>query len=32
MTAYIVRRIGQSVVVLFGVTLIVFLIVHLLPG
>jgi peptide/nickel transport system permease protein len=31
-SAFIVRRIGQSVVVLFGVTLIVFLLVHLLPG
>ena len=31
-TAYILRRLGQSVVVLFGVTLIVFLLVHMLPG
>ena len=32
MTTYILRRVGQSVVVLFGVTLIVFLLVHMLPG
>jgi peptide/nickel transport system permease protein len=30
--AYIVRRIVQSVIVVFGVTIIVFVIVHLLPG
>jgi peptide/nickel transport system permease protein len=32
MTGYILRRIGQSVVVVIGVTIIVFIIVHLLPG
>jgi peptide/nickel transport system permease protein len=31
-TTYIVRRLAQSVVVIFGVTLIVFLLVHMLPG
>jgi peptide/nickel transport system permease protein len=31
-TTYILRCLGQSVVVLFGVTLIVFLLVHMLPG
>jgi peptide/nickel transport system permease protein len=30
--AYIVRRIAQSIIVVFGVTVIVFVIVHLLPG
>jgi peptide/nickel transport system permease protein len=30
--AYIVRRIVQSIIVVFGVTIIVFVIVHLLPG
>ena len=30
--AYIVRRLAQSVIVIFGVTVIVFVIVHLLPG
>jgi peptide/nickel transport system permease protein len=32
MTGYILRRLGQSVVVVIGVTIIVFIIVHLLPG
>ena len=32
MTAYIIRRLAQSVVVVFGVTLVVFIIIHLLPG
>ncbi len=32
MIAYIVRRIVQSIIVVFGVTIIVFVIVHLLPG
>jgi peptide/nickel transport system permease protein len=32
MTGYIVRRLAQSVVVVIGVTIIVFVIVHLLPG
>jgi peptide/nickel transport system permease protein len=31
-TAYIVRRIVQAIVVVFGVTIIVFVIIHLLPG
>lgn len=32
MIAYIVRRIVQSIIVVFGVTIIVFVIIHLLPG
>ncbi|HEY7145513.1 MAG TPA: ABC transporter permease [Streptosporangiaceae bacterium] len=32
MTAYLVRRIIQSIVVVFGVTIIVFIILHALPG
>ena len=32
MIAYIIRRIVQSIIVVFGVTIIVFVIVHLLPG
>jgi peptide/nickel transport system permease protein len=32
MTAYIIRRLIQSVFVLLGVTIIVFIIIHLLPG
>jgi peptide/nickel transport system permease protein len=32
MTAFLLRRVGQAVVVVFGVTLIVFLLVQLLPG
>ncbi len=32
MTAYILRRLLQSIVVVFGVTIIVFVILHLLPG
>jgi len=32
LTGYIVRRVAQSVVVLFGVSLVVFLLLHLLPG
>jgi peptide/nickel transport system permease protein len=31
-TGFILRRLGQAVIVVFGVTLIVFLLVHLLPG
>jgi len=32
MTAYLVRRLAQSVVIVIGVTVIVFVIIHLLPG
>ncbi len=32
MTAYIVRRLAQAIAVVFGVTLLVFLILHALPG
>ena len=32
MTGYIIRRIGQAVIVLLGVTLLVFILQHLLPG
>ncbi len=32
MTAYIIRRLIQAVIVVFGVTIIVFIILHLLPG
>lgn len=32
MTAYLLRRIGQAIVVLFIVTVIMFILVHLLPG
>jgi peptide/nickel transport system permease protein len=32
MTGYIIRRLGQSVIVVLGVTLIVFVMLHLLPG
>ena len=32
MIAYIVRRIVQAIIVVFGVTIIVFVIIHLLPG
>lgn len=32
MTAYIVRRIGQTIIVLLGVTLVTFVLQHLLPG
>ncbi|MGH9918817.1 MAG: ABC transporter permease, partial [Nitrososphaerales archaeon] len=32
MTGYLVRRIGQACVVVVGVSLIVFLITHMLPG
>ena len=32
MIAYIIRRIVQSIIVVLGVTIIVFVIVHLLPG
>jgi peptide/nickel transport system permease protein len=32
MTGYILRRLGQSVIVVLGVTLIVFIMLHLLPG
>jgi peptide/nickel transport system permease protein len=31
-TGFVLRRLGQAVIVVFGVTLIVFLLVHLLPG
>jgi peptide/nickel transport system permease protein len=31
-TAYVVRRLGQAVVVVFGVVVFVFILVHLLPG
>jgi peptide/nickel transport system permease protein len=31
-TGYIIRRIGQAVIVLLGVTLLVFILLHLLPG
>lgn len=32
MTAYIIRRTGQAILVVIGVTIIVFVIIHLLPG
>ena len=32
MTAYLVRRVLQGIAVVFGVTLIVFIILHALPG
>ena len=32
MTGYILRRIGQAVIVLLGVTILVFILQHLLPG
>ena len=32
MIAYMLRRLAQSLIVIFGVTVIVFVIVHLLPG
>lgn len=32
MTAYVARRLGQAVVVLFGVSILVFAIIHLVPG
>ena len=32
MTGYIIRRLGQSVIVLIGVTLITFIMLHALPG
>jgi peptide/nickel transport system permease protein len=32
MTGYIIRRLGQSIIVVLGVTLITFLLLHLLPG
>jgi len=32
MTGFIIRRLGQSVIVVLGVTLIVFIMLHLLPG
>ena len=32
MTGYIIRRIGQAVIVLLGVTILVFILQHLLPG
>ena len=32
MTAYLVRRVLQAIAVVFGVTIIVFLILHALPG
>ncbi len=32
MTAYLIRRLAQSVVIVLGVTIIVFVVIHLLPG
>lgn len=32
MTAYIIRRIGQAVIVVIGVTILVFITIHLVPG
>lgn len=32
MTGYIIRRLGQSIIVVFGVTVIVFVVIHLIPG
>src|SRR5262245_57358233 len=32
MRRYLARRIGQSVVVLFGITVVVFVLIHLVPG
>jgi peptide/nickel transport system permease protein len=32
MTAYIIRRIGQAIVVVIGVTILVFITIHLIPG
>ena len=32
MTGYIIRRLGQSVIVVLGVTLITFIMLHALPG
>ncbi|HZS24897.1 MAG TPA: ABC transporter permease [Gaiellaceae bacterium] len=32
MTGYLVRRIGQAIIVVFGVTLLVFLLAHVIPG
>ena len=32
MTGYLVRRVGQAIVVLLGVTVVVFMLVHLVPG
>jgi len=32
MTSYIIRRVGQAIIVLVGVTIIVFILQHLLPG
>jgi peptide/nickel transport system permease protein len=31
-TAYLIRRILQAIVILFGVSVIVFIMIHLLPG
>jgi peptide/nickel transport system permease protein len=32
MTAYIIRRIGQAIIVVIGVTILVFITIHLIPG
>jgi peptide/nickel transport system permease protein len=32
MTAYLIRRVGQAIIVVFGVSLLVFVLLHLLPG
>src|SRR3974390_1253259 len=32
MTGYIIRRLGQAIIVVLGVTLITFILLHLLPG
>jgi len=32
MTGFIIRRLGQAIVVVLGVTLITFILLHLLPG
>jgi peptide/nickel transport system permease protein len=32
MTAYVIRRLIQAVFVLLGVTIVVFIVIHLLPG
>lgn len=32
MTAYIIRRIGQAIIVVIGVTILVFIAIHLIPG
>ena len=32
MTGFIIRRLGQAIIVILGVTLITFILLHLLPG